>query len=569
MMLKKMRAHARTTEKWPEGWEEWVSQIVMDHGWARIVHGDDNLGGHDWTNPSPSHKPVYNPGYGRNVGGEMFVQTVSELTRSQLNTLEQLHFSDHVQIVHDKIGGKHEVLFEARKRPSSVAVGVVGARSSAGYWLSPLGLFYDVDTPSYTTSIDGGYHGAWSREFMGIDPFELHQKGWLRVTIERNSSGGGSLYWVGYSANSKQMRAMKDVASFRKLEVIRDRQSMYAKPPASGIVPTTIVGAPTGAYGEHKKEHITAAAVYYSDTDTVYLGDNTEDAHLSAISNGVDDDEVFQAGFFTSKGRFVDQYEGNDIAQKAGQGQASRGAAIESFDLTEMTASDFNSLPEERPHGFWVKPDGSFVVVTKWGGHLVAAREAGALEDASEVDATYAAREKKWVDAVFSKNGQGNMALYCRGFRCAQTAAQKRTIKDLAAFYGADNDDWSESVTRQLKKVLKENTELGLGKFEDLPDSIPYGFVVYPDGSFDVAQWFCHREIVSKALIRNNGGFHARRCVTMRSIREHADDSKNFYWDMYIPCRSKPKVTAAQIKTVKDLAAWYQVGLNHEKGFAL
>lgn len=107
----------------------------------------------------------------------------------------------------------------------------------------------------------------------------------------------------------------------------------------------------------------------------------------------------------------------------------------------------FASLPDNAPYGFWIYPNGDFEIVTRNQGHNYVAIDI--IEEHPKLRIEFK-KSKKPADDFFS--GDGDRAfrfLYSKGFArvvnendtmhfaCAKaTNTQRRTVKDLADFYG-------------------------------------------------------------------------------------------------------------------------------------
>lgn len=104
-------------------------------------------------------------------------------------------------------------------------------------------------------------------------------------------------------------------------------------------------------------------------------------------------------------------------------------------------------------------------------------------------------------------------------------------------------------------------TEMYYGKThtdDDLPDNRPYGFMVYPDGTFGIAHsMMSHDDLVGSASNMN-------KIVFLGGVRVAitADDNSNeYYFAEYVRARAKPRA----VKTAKDLASWYGLPLKFEE----
>lgn len=103
-------------------------------------------------------------------------------------------------------------------------------------------------------------------------------------------------------------------------------------------------------------------------------------------------------------------------------------------------------------------------------------------------------------------------------------------------------------------------TEMYYGKTHkdtDLPDNRPYGFMVYPDGTFGIAHsMMSHDDLVG-------GRSNMNKIVFLGGVRLAigADNSNEHYFAEYIKARVKPQA----LRTAKDLASWYGLPLKFEE----
>ena len=92
-------------------------------------------------------------------------------------------------------------------------------------------------------------------------------------------------------------------------------------------------------------------------------------------------------------------------------------------------------------------------------------------------------------------------------------------------------------------------TEVYYGKvhtFDDLPKEKPYGFMIYPDGTFGIARFQAHDLLVG-------GSSKVDKIILAGGIRATVENDT--LWIQMMPKRVKSQAT----KTANDLASWYNL----------
>ncbi len=91
-------------------------------------------------------------------------------------------------------------------------------------------------------------------------------------------------------------------------------------------------------------------------------------------------------------------------------------------------------------------------------------------------------------------------------------------------------------------------------KFEDLPENRPYGFMVYPDGTFGIAGTSMSHDLLV------GGAQNISKIIKLGGVRVVISGDE-LYLGEYIRGRVKP----AAMKTARDLATWYNMDLDFEE----
>jgi len=172
-------------------------------------------------------------------------------------------------------------------------------------------------------------------------------------------------------------------------------------------------------------------------------------------------------------------------------------------------ATSFKTLPDKPPYGFWIYPNGDFKIVP-FQKHAKVAEMI--IKNSSTLSARYEKYKKtidKYIDyfdflntqkfirvsidvhslemdvtdVEYVSDGTGN---YGYKLKTVPPKANK-TIKDISAFYGGlsivlDSDnEYTKRRIISFRKIMKESSD-----FSKLPDAVPYGFWVAPDGTFEI-----------------------------------------------------------------------------------
>lgn len=222
--------------------------------------------------------------------------------------------------------------------------------------------------------------------------------------------------------------------------------------------------------------------------------------------------------------------------------------------------TDFTDLPHAPPYGFLVFPDGKFVVASGMFTHNKLAgpkyhydsdhvlEQGGARMVVIRPDRVYHS------DLVSSKTSR----------------TVTKLVSDLSKYYGYDAEMHDRSSWFNIKpdsvspETLKEfyrdsysdllaESSYDIDSFEDLPERAPYGFIVFPDGTFNVAFEMCDHSRLSR-----QAGYDCTNDVIKAGGLRIAEAGRGDYEGYYL----QKKANREAQKTAKDLATYYGYDLD-------
>jgi hypothetical protein len=215
----------------------------------------------------------------------------------------------------------------------------------------------------------------------------------------------------------------------------------------------------------------------------------------------------------------------------------------------------FDALPDRPPYGFLILPDGKFGVARCAWDHEELAGD-------KYQHSPWKVMERGGARIVKSGYDDKEYLVVCLTSRIKPQV--KKLAMDLAEYYGFDfalKDDskWLDSNFIENTSPYKDfysdlltESDYDISSFDELPRCAPYGFIVFPDGSFGVAFEMCDHDILcqekeyeDKSELIKKGGI---RIAYVGRGKYEAD---------YLPTKTNHKA----IKTAKDLALYYDCDL--------